>query len=639
MIINQSAFRFLLTTLVSATLLWPLSDAKAEPAEVKLTAPGVKLQNFYAAQAKTLRAQIEKALPQLDAKQKEVFLLAHYHEGPKKGVQGKQGERPKALRWPGQGNYSSFSHEKDSLQQARPLLKQADAALSSGKLDKALTTITVIHRATPKGLAAFAQQSPKHKKLIDTLLANPVLMKEMIVAGGAKAGRYGKAMEILSNIHDATDHPVKGVLHRLALASALELAAPELCQYEHIDPVKRYLAYEKWYLAKQLDPHFENFSVWQYRRVINDRATEEDMEWLRAMLHNYRPDIIDTKIDRDRYTAIFEEMPHKGPEWDEDITRIQATLNAGGRCGPKAFFGRAVTRSFGIPTWGMRVKRHTAMSHWTPKGWTTALGIGWSSSYWTNDGAESMYSTLFRLDAMAREHPSQYEKAARAGMIGDALGEDRIEGMMAGTCGLWHALALNQKRAIVTDAHPEFKGPEQVWAVDSYPNRRDGRQGTMLTATIKPEHREIKTSGDTITIPAAACTSPTKDTAKILFMESRLGGMQLHYQRKGAPETFSYEVSVPKAGSYELCAKVVTINRGQSLQFKVNGMGEQIDLPLPFTLGEWKETEPVSVSLKAGKNTLSFTRQVPEGYAKTYWQHSGPQHGGVSIHAFTLKAK
>lgn len=604
----------------------------------ELDANGSKLQSVYASRAKTLKTQIEKSLPQFDAKQKEVFLLAHYHEGPKKGVQGRQAERPKPLRWPGQGTYSSFHHEKDTLLQARPLLKQADSILSSDKLDKALTTVTVINRATPKGLAAFAQQSAKHEKLVDTLLGNPALMKEMVLAGGAKGGRYGKAMEIFRDIHDATDHPVKGVLHRLALATALELAAPELCQYEHIDPVKRYLAYEKWYLAKQLDPHFENFSTWQYRRVINDRATEEDMEWLRGMLHNYRPDIIDTKIDRDRYTAIFEEMPHKGPEWDEDITRIQATLNAGGRCGPKAFFGRAVTRSFGIPTWGMRVKRHTAMSHWTPKGWTTALGIGWSSSYWTNDGAESMQSTLFRLDAMARDYPKEYMKAVRAGMIGDALGEERIDGMAAGTCGFWHALGLNLKRAVVTDANPDFKGIEQPWAVDTYPNRKDGRKGTMLTAVIKPEDRKIESGTDgSISIPAAACVSPTKDTAKILFMESRLGGIQLHYQRKGAPEAFQYEVMVPEARTYQLSAKVVTINRSQSLQLSLNGADSVIDMPLPFTLGTWQESEPVTLILKKGKNTLSFTRNLPDDYAKTYWQHSGAKYGGISLYRLTLK--
>ncbi len=62
-------------------------------------------------------------------------------------------------------------------------------------------------------------------------------------------------------------------------------------------------------------------------------------------------------------------------------------------------------------------------------------------------------------------------------------------------------------------------------------------------------------------------------------------------------------------------------------------------MPLPFTLGAWKDSQPIQVNLKAGKNTLSFTRHVPEGYAKTYWQHSGPQHGGVSIHSFTLKGQ
>ena len=77
---------------------------------------------------------------------------------------------------------------------------------------------------------------------------------QQLGAGGAKAGRYWRSIEILRNIHSASKQPKEGILGRLALATALELAAPELCQYDTIDPVKRYLAYEKWYLADELEP-------------------------------------------------------------------------------------------------------------------------------------------------------------------------------------------------------------------------------------------------------------------------------------------------------------------------------------------------------------------------------------------------
>jgi hypothetical protein len=141
-----------------------------------------------------------------------------------------------------------------------------------------------------------------------------------------------------------------------------------------------------------------------------------------------------------------------------------------------------------------------------------------------------------------------------------------------------------------------------------------------------------------ISIPAAACITPAASTAKILFMESDLGGIQLHYKRKGSPESFVYEVTVPAAGDYLLSAKVVTINRDQSLQLNLNDLDTMIDLPLPYTIGMWEESTPVRVPLRQGKNTLAFTRSVPAEFGKLVWTCSGPEYGGVSIRSFALQS-
>jgi hypothetical protein len=50
--------------------------------------------------------------------------------------------------------------------------------------------------ATPRGLAEFARQGEKERKLIDQLLADDDLMEQMLAAGGAKDGKYGVAMQI-----------------------------------------------------------------------------------------------------------------------------------------------------------------------------------------------------------------------------------------------------------------------------------------------------------------------------------------------------------------------------------------------------------------------------------------------------------
>jgi hypothetical protein len=226
--------------------------------------------------------------------------------------------------------------------------------------------------------------------------------------------------------------------------------------------------------------------------------------------------------------------------------------------------------------------------------------------------------------------------------VGDALGQAKIDGMVSGTGGFWHALALNKKRAIVTDAWPGYAGDKAPWAEDAFAltqdyARRPEESSPLVTPTIGEEDRRMDVSNEgVISLPAAACVTPQASTGKILFMKSELGGIQLHYRRKGSPESFAYEVTVPEARDFLLSAKVVTVNRDQSLQLTLNGGDTPLDVPLPYTIGRWQDTKPVRISLAKGRNTLSFTRSVPAEFAKLVWTHSGPEYGGVTIRSLTL---
>jgi hypothetical protein len=612
---------------------------KAEPSP--LTEAGEALLSEYGTMLRALQGEIAKAVPVVDPAIEKAFMDAHLDEGPKFS-KVKEGSKQKPQQQRDSGVYKDFKRQKATLSKARPVLATLDGFLDSDAVDKSLVKCAVLVNATPRGLAVYAQQGAAHKARIDALLADHDLMKQMLVAGGAKAGRYGNAMEILEAIRVASKQPREGILYRLAIATALELAARELSDYRDIDPVKRYLAYEKWYLAGELDPHLEDMTTWECRHIINDYSTEENLAWLRTMLRNYRPDTIATEFPRDKYMALNGDIPQTTPQYDEDIARIQAIVCNGGRCGPKAALGRATTRAFGIPTWGARVKAHTGMTHWTPDGWTAALGVAFSGSFWDKD-FDNMWSTVFRLDQMARENPGEYLKALRCEWVGDALGQKKIDGMVSGTGGFWHALALNKKRGIVTDAWPNYEGNKLPWAEDAFALTKEYKQrpeesSPLVATTVGETDRRIEVSNKgVITIPAAACVTPTASTAKILFMKSNLGGIQLHYRRKGTPESFVYEFTVPEAGDYLLSAKVVTVNRDQSLQLALNGREKPIDVPLPYTIGMWQDTEPVKIPLVKGKNTLSFTRSVPEEFAKHVWTRSGPEYGGISIRSFTLQ--
>jgi len=174
----------------------------------------------------------------------------------------------------------SIVEAKDAKARVAAVRKLAalDPFLAANGLDAKLAKLFILQDATPAGLAEFAGQGSAQKQLIDGLLADNALMLQIAIADGARpvhgkdlkspAG-YGKALEIYTAIQKASPKAKKGVLQRLALAVALEFnglaqqpkddETPDA--FRAIDPVKRYLHFEKAFEASELDPAFELLGV------------------------------------------------------------------------------------------------------------------------------------------------------------------------------------------------------------------------------------------------------------------------------------------------------------------------------------------------------------------------------------------
>merc|ERR1719272_1681839 len=88
------------------------------------------------------------------------------------------------------------------------------------------------------------------------------------------------------------DRSQDSVLKRFALATAVFHAVPLQHRFHTtvIDPVERYLHYEQAYLAGDLDPAFEVLTAFELRGVTSSRALNEELEWMRTTMPNYRPD-------------------------------------------------------------------------------------------------------------------------------------------------------------------------------------------------------------------------------------------------------------------------------------------------------------------------------------------------------------
>ena len=516
-----------------------------------------------------------------------------------------------------------------ALQAAKEALAQAQANtlkaanefhlepfLASDKLDATLVKYMVLAGATPHGLAEFAQQGPQQEALVEKLLADADLIKQMVMADGAQGGKYGQAMQIYTDIQKACPKAGSGNLQRLALAVSLEHAVPvkqsnpqaQTDAPATIDPVKRYQHFEKAFLDGELDPAFKDLTVWEYRNAVNGDEPDWTLAWGRQMLRNYRPDEISTSIYSWRYVeAVRTEVVYGSQDVKNDLPTLQNYQNIimnGGVCGRRAFFGRFILRCFGIPTLARPQTGHAALVHWTPNGWVPCLGAGWGGGR-INNAPDIDFLAM----TQARKVEASYPQVQRAEWIGAALGEKKTSGLAAGASGFWNSVAFYRQREIIEKANAVTLA---AVGTDIGEANESKEKEVVKAATITDADKKIVVGQDgAITIPAAACSKPTNSTGRIRFMKSCLGGMQLHYSRTGGAEGFEYTFDAPAAGKYALVARVVTTSANQHLLVAANDAKEPTDIAVPFTVGMWDKTQPVEVSLVKGQNVLRFSRTDP----------------------------
>lgn len=514
---------------------------------------------------------------------------------------------------------------------ATPLLPQVEPLLASGRMDAQLVKAAVLVSATPAGLAEFAQQGPANAALIDRLLSDNTLMMQMLVAGGARHGRYGNAMRIYSDILAVAKKDPDGVFQRLALATALEHArpipannavaegkdedddAPTSAPAEgaaFIDPVKRYHHYEKAYLDGELDQYFKHLTAWEYRMVVGCDAPDDVLAWGRSMLKNYRPDLIQTNSDGWRYSSLVKTDVLYG---SQDVKNDLPTLNPyqnmiknGGVCGRRAFFGRFLLRSFGIPVWGVTQHKHAALSRWTPKGWVVNLGAGFQWSWWDKD-EHPRSGVDFLLETQARRLPDEYMRVLRAKWLSQTLGEKAYNDRTYAAGGFWSAIAHHSARAIATSTKAVELAPVGQDVAESNDSKEEV---AVAPVTITESDKKVSLAADgTITIPAVALD---KGKGKFVPMKNTADGARLHIPRElKAEQQINYTVEAPKAGTYTLTARVVTVQSDQKLLVKTNGAQAAVEMPLPYTIGGWEQTAPVQITLTQGRNVITFSRPAP----------------------------
>jgi hypothetical protein len=603
--------------------------AAGKSAPVSLSPGGKKLETHYSKMLADLKEEIVSLVPKGDEKVKGDFTkqLDELRNVPPitKNVKDHiaQVVREVTLKCD-PGNPAFVEKQKEILLAARAVLKNVDVFLADDKHYANLAKFAFLSHATPNRLAGFAQQGEAERALIDQLLNDDKLVVQAMTMGGASGGNYGQAMRNYTAIQKASKRSLEGFFQAWALAVSLQYTGdtyvyPDVPAAESL--VNYYLNYLKAYDDGILDPAFSELggTGWNYRFVFPDSYTLEDIDWIRKVLRNYRPD--HTRLEyRWRYCRIVRsDIPYTSgvdrSGMPADLSNIQKFFLEGGICGPRAFVGQISGYAFGIPSRRAPSPGHGAMAHWTPDGWTTVLG----PHFYFCKHINGMPPMDFLLESQAQQDPREYKQALMCEWLGKALAEDAPRDY-GSSGGFWRLLGFYKRQAIVEDQKIEDIGPTGEELAES---NVSSEKEEVEQIEISEEFKKITVAGDgTITIPVAACRSP-KNGEKIKFMESIDGGMQVHYGLAGRrPELLSYTLDIPKAGKYEFSGHVCSVTMNQEFLLRINRR-TLVDVNIPYTKADWMDTKPVELELKEGRNRISFTQKAP--------------NKGLSIKGFKLK--
>ena len=550
--------------------------------------------------------------------------------------------------------YNGTGNEVPLIQFAKVLLNNSnvqeflnlDDSFFPNGLDGDMVLCAVLFDATPLGLAEFAVQGDIEENLINLLLNDTILMRDMLVAGGPEGNMYGKAMEIYSAINQSStilsltnqklsvtntmipwdDRNQSTILQRLALGTALAHAVPISIQFlsngSTVDPVARYLQYEKAYLTGDLDPAFEVLTVFECKMMSDADALEEDIVWLRTTMSNYRPDYIAMDYSWRYIQAVHQEVRYGDPQcalFMPGVCNLHYSQIpvAGGVCGPRAFFSRFARKSWGLPTFGVTQPGHAAMSSWSPdKGWTIQLGASWQYSWWGPRSGDDFF-----LEAQSREVRTNYQMILRGGWVAKARGEAPVSidwvpsnPKAYGKGGVWSALMLYFKKIAVNATlplPPRFIGPSIV------PTKVDA----LITAWPEkwPKPNVTTDSNGTIIIPSTSFSfvnrsAPVSSMKSFDLLGEQIAVLDGNYIDPEAT-SFVFEIDIEQASTRYLTANFSTWHMNTDLLLKVNNVSDDnlISIPVYYTFGYWNQTQPVDIQLIAGKNELKFMRSTESG--------------------------
>ena len=497
------------------------------------------------------------------------------------------------------------------IETAKPILESID--LMEADLEMSLLRTAILVRGGAKGFAKFANQSDLHGQLVETLLNNKKIMKEFVSNGGPTGKKYGNAMKLYTQIMAGLEKDrFYKVNKKLAMAVALEFASPqtEFDTSIEIDPQKRFSHYEKAHRKGELDPAFTYFSTWEYRMAVNSDAPNEQLKWGRKMQMAYAPHITTLYDERWRYSyQVTTDVGYRTPNWTASPRTYQQVVSGGGREGPRAWFGRYMCQAFGIPVWGFKQHpKNVGLTRWTPKGWMMNFqlpGSDFDSLSWDDrSGSDFIEEVKARAAVSENEY---YEKVILLECLADACKEKLAKDEQfefVDPNRVWRSLALIQRKIIASQVQEDSfqrTGPSVVISkIDKYIQEIDDQA---------PPLPFVKEDNGTIKVPGSSFKE-SNEKKHVRSHDSFGGGKQVHLINGGGFVMYEIpdDITFDEGKKYKLSILLCTVHLNQQkLKLQTNNRKTIYEIQIPYTVGEWQETEPIDIEVESLK-TLEFYR-------------------------------
>jgi len=462
------------------------------------------------------------------------------------------------------GNYfeslSSWLSEKAQTVSQEPAETTIKELFKDQSLAAALWQRTFLYKYGVGNIEAFIKADSSNKEFLLWLMQDTEALDQFLL-GAAPIGLRqrednsfgipGNALTIWKQIYDADPAAKKGLLLKLAMATALNppgtgcrgAGQPE----KQEEPLDRYLHFKEAHAKKELVPSFDDLAVWELRHVTCSMASHADMSWGREMVNTWNPEFKKNEGIVDTTSQVWRR--------NSPISHANSYKNVmagGGKCGPRSSWSVFICQAWGVPATGVGQPAHACVAYRKPDGvWSTAYGRSWAASKLLGLSGDEFVAGMF-----AELQPKRFALVEHMRWLALVL--------PAADQGPLLELAKTISKAPADSSDTREKTAVSVAALSAQPT-------TAVPPTFSPHNGLFHIDAGSYFDNGGCAVFGGHPGVGVSESYPQGSGKQIHFAANMGSVWAGYKIKVPKTGVYELVAKIATVNFDQGILVRSYG--------------------------------------------------------------------